>query len=438
MANLGTKNGVFLARFRFRGKEYKRSLQTSDRRAAEGAMHRVEDALHRLAINTLAVPDGVDPGDFILCGGTLAAPVKTTPPCPVPTLEMAIKEYLGNLAHLAESHRYTISVHLRNLTRKLGDKVGRSVGDVARKDLEEFLQARLKERSRTTVSKERATIQQFFRWAQTRDYLIASPADGLTAVKTEGNLPSRFRTVEEVEAVIARGGMTREQEWSLWDWLFLTPAEIAEILATVRERAQRGVSFILHAVAAYTAMRRSEVLRLRWIDVALGHDTLVARSRKQSRQEAETQRQIDLHPELATILRGWQAKRPKGQYVVCDDGSLTPLTPRTANSRFWQPLRGTKWCLCSHKNRFKVGFHTYRHSFASNLAALGVDQRVIDEFMGHQTEAMRKRYRHLFPRNRRSAIESFSLVPAVRTGYPNPDDPVGGVPAGRVEGSADG
>jgi len=30
--------------------------------------------------------------------------------------------------------------------------------------------------------------------------------------------------------------------------------------------------------------------------------------------------------------------------------------------------------------------------------------------MGHQTEAMRKRYRHLFPKDRRSAIESFSLA----------------------------
>ena len=39
----------------------------------------------------------------------------------------------------------------------------------------------------------------------------------------------------------------------------------------------------------------------------------------------------------------------------------------------------------------------------------GVDQRVIDEFMGHQTEAMRKRYRHLFPSSRRAAITCFSL-----------------------------
>ena len=42
----------------------------------------------------------------------------------------------------------------------------------------------------------------------------------------------------------------------------------------------------------------------------------------------------------------------------------------------------------------------FRHSFASNLAAASVDQRIIDEWMGHQTEEqMRTRYRHLFPTN---------------------------------------
>jgi hypothetical protein len=41
LANLGTKNGVFIAWFRFEGTEYKRSLKTSDWKATDGAMHRV-------------------------------------------------------------------------------------------------------------------------------------------------------------------------------------------------------------------------------------------------------------------------------------------------------------------------------------------------------------------------------------------------------------
>jgi site-specific recombinase XerD len=40
----------------------------------------------------------------------------------------------------------------------------------------------------------------------------------------------------------------------------------------------------------------------------------------------------------------------------------------------------------------------------SNLAAAGVDQRVIDELMGHTTLEMQKRYGHLFPAQRRDAV----------------------------------
>jgi hypothetical protein len=38
------------------------------------------------------------------------------------------------------------------------------------------------------------------------------------------------------------------------------------------------------------------------------------------------------------------------------------------------------------------------------LAAAGVDQRIIDEWMGHQTEEMRCRYRHLLPETKKTAI----------------------------------
>src|SRR5262249_31286399 len=208
-----------------------------------------------------------------------------------------------------ESNRDTIGVRLSNLRKKLAAKVNEPIDRVGYGDLEDFIQARLKERSKTTVSKERETVVQFFNWAAARAYVTKSPTDELAPVKTAGNRSSKFRTVEEIETIVDRGGLTRSQEWALWDWLYLTPAEIAEVLSTVRERAGQDVSFVLHALPGYTGMRRSEILRLQWIDVAFDQGSLTARSRKQSRQEAETQRQIDLHPELKAILLEWQTKR---------------------------------------------------------------------------------------------------------------------------------
>jgi hypothetical protein len=72
MANIGQKGGVFHIRFRFRGKEYKKSLKTRDRSAAQAARRVVELTLHRLLTGQAQVPADVDPGDFVLSGGTLA------------------------------------------------------------------------------------------------------------------------------------------------------------------------------------------------------------------------------------------------------------------------------------------------------------------------------------------------------------------------------
>src|SRR5262249_54208462 len=79
MANLGKKGGAYHVRFRFRGKEYKKSLKTRDESAARGALHLIELTLHRLHTGQLHVPDRVDPGDFVVSGGTLRKPVRPRP-----------------------------------------------------------------------------------------------------------------------------------------------------------------------------------------------------------------------------------------------------------------------------------------------------------------------------------------------------------------------
>ena len=46
----------------------------------------------------------------------------------------------------------------------------------------------------------------------------------------------------------------------------------------------------------------------------------------------------------------------------------------------------------------------FRHSFCSNCAAKGIDQRLINAWVGHQTEEMVRRYRHLIPNQQQEAI----------------------------------
>ena len=75
----------------------------------------------------------------------------------------------------------------------------------------------------------------------------------------------------------------------------------------------------------------------------------------------------------------------------------TGVTKDEAHDHFKRTVVGSKWASLR-------GYHVLRHSFISALASEGVDQRVIDEIVGHQSEEQRKRYRHLYPGVMRDAF----------------------------------
>ena len=68
-----------------------------------------------------------------------------------------------------------------------------------------------------------------------------------------------------------------------------------------------------------------------------------------------------------------------------------------AGAYFQRGLRLSKWGVLK-------GWHVFRHSSISALASKGVDQRIIDDMVGHCTEEQRRRYRHLFPDVKQQAV----------------------------------
>ncbi len=80
MTNVQQKNGVYHVRFRYAGRQFKRSIKSRDALAARAAQATVEVTLYRLLTGQLQCPPGVDLGDFIVSGGVLTAPA--VPPAP--------------------------------------------------------------------------------------------------------------------------------------------------------------------------------------------------------------------------------------------------------------------------------------------------------------------------------------------------------------------
>ena len=116
---------------------------------------------------------------------------------------------------------------------------------------------------------------------------------------------------------------------------------------------------------------------------------------------------LPISPQLELILQEWLPQHPGGAFLFAQTilversktkrAEPTPITRDEAHDHFQRTMAESKWQVLK-------GWHVLRHSFASNLAAKGIDQRLIDEFMGHQTDEQRRRYRHLFPHQQRQAI----------------------------------
>src|SRR5262249_34552801 len=149
-----------------------------------------------------------------------------------------------------------------------------------------------------------------------------------------------------------------------------------------------------------------------------------------------TTRRVPLTPFLASELRRWLQEHPGGPYLFCHADAVAhskkrsrttghrgarrrattlkgrlatvrvrerpvpgALTRNEAHDHFKRTLAGSKWAVVP-------GWHCFRHSFISLCASRGTDQRLIDEWVGHQTEEQRKRYRHLLPGVQQQAIRT--------------------------------
>jgi integrase len=152
--------------------------------------------------------------------------------------------------------------------------------------------------------------------------------------------------------------------------------------------------------AAYTGARRSEVLRSEIDDIDFVSSVITIREKKRVRGKLSTRR-VPLQADLRTVLENWLENHPGGTYTFADikpDALVaSPISNDQASNFFEMTFIRSKWDVLH-------GWHLFRHSFCSNCAAAGIEQRIINDWVGHQTDEMVRRYRHLFPSRQQEAI----------------------------------
>ncbi len=390
--------------FRFGQSQYNKTLAVRSERHAERLVALIEETLQDVERGKLTVPEDADVVAFFLSGGRIASkPKVTTSPVQAEatpaTIGNILEAYAETLTPGSKEANtiYTEALHGRHFKRIFG--AGHRFDSLTVDVLQGYVNKRAGEGVvRDTIHKELTTLRVLLGWAHKRK-LIQAPLtwhlDDLTLPKALEKPP--FQTWEQITRKIQRGGLTEAQCDELWECLWLDQDQTVECLAWVREHATRPFLFPLVAFAAYTGARRGELLRSEGDDWDFNAGIVAIRQKKADKSKSFTRRNVPIHPELAAIMRDWFEHHPGGPWAIAAE-DRSPIDPRVSTGYFRRLMRGGKWSVLH-------GWHTFRHSLASNMASAGIDQRVINSVLGHHTEEMERRYQHLLPRKQADAIE---------------------------------
>jgi len=196
----------------------------------------------------------------------------------------------------------------------------------------------------------------------------------------------------------------------------------AEELRTFLGAAAGHRFFAALWLAAFTGMRRNEVLGLRWKDfddkvatisinrglVAIDYEVHETRGKT-----ANARRRIDLDPTTVSVLTAWRHWQQAEQGAagietagwMFTDGRGEPIHPHAMSQTFERIARRAGVPV--------IRLHDLRHTHGTLLIAAGVPVKVVSERLGHATPSFTiETYQHVLPGMQADAARVFEQLVA--------------------------
>jgi integrase len=177
----------------------------------------------------------------------------------------------------------------------------------------------------------------------------------------------------------------RQRTISNYQALIMTPQQAFEILLNTPEPRRTLV-----LCDAATALRVSEIMGLKWVD--LDFDDLVMHVRRayvwgrfKEPKSKSSKAPVPIHPLLAGFLLAW---REKTMYAEDEDfvfpstrlKGTKPLSASILVKKYLRPA-AVKAGVLYEGQKVRFGFHNFRHSLASALVKMKVDPKTVQEFL---------------------------------------------------------
>lgn len=229
----------------------------------------------------------------------------------------------------------------------------------------------------------------------------------------------RAALAKRTQAAAVGGDLTPVQSQELWASADLRPGPVMVWLPSHTGKFLDLVAderlYALFALAAYSGMRRDEVVGLTWPEVDLDEGIAFVRQTAGGdgpKSEAGV-RVVPLAAPVIASLKAWRAHQVADQLAWGldwpDSGLVFTRADGTAVPGSWASSRFET--LAFRAGLPPVRFHDLRHGAASLCKAAGLDSKFISALLGHSRTSFTDRtYVLLFPDVARSAAEAAAAV----------------------------
>jgi len=180
----------------------------------------------------------------------------------------------------------------------------------------------------------------------------------------------------------------------------LSPEEVQRMIEGTTNLMHRTLLMVLYG----TGMRRTELSLLKVADIDSKRMVIHIRQGKGSRD-----RQVPLSPKLLEALREyWLWKKPRVYLFPSTERHRGAEAPMSDKVVWWAVREAARRAGITRK----IGPHTFRHSFATELLEAGTDLRTIQLLMGHARLEDTTLYLHLSRRHLKMTINPLDQLQA--------------------------
>lgn len=263
--------------------------------------------------------------------------------------ESATEHYKVKKTHKGDSSRIKAFLNWSGI---------KTINQITEKKLQDYLNHRIKEDelSLNSCNRHISTLKAWLNFTVRRKYIFTSPIKDFKKYTIPQNPPK-----------------------------FLTEDEVKRILSAAKDsRLYPGI-----LTALYTGMRRKEVFTLEWPDIDFTRDVITVRNKDDFLTKSKKFRIIPLHHKLKEFLL--PLRKDSGRCF--DETNFKHDFPR----------------IIENAKLKDIGFHHFRHTFASRLAISGVDLYTIAQVLGHSSITVTQIYAHLTKDYMKNAVEKLSF-----------------------------